>query len=180
METLHFETWQCIHMFHMILSINRDYFPTQHLLIGFFFYLIQAVFLWERGNEVLYWSITGINIIFKGTQNTLLSYLENKILLIWFWNNSFQFSMVNVKGTVVLVHAIMAYRKNGGTAPFIPNLGTKQRWVVSCMLQLLHPKYPWKRVCVGTRAGPDTVEKGKISCLCSESRHDSSLLQFIA
>jgi hypothetical protein len=81
----------------------------------------------ERGNEVAYIPITEINVVFKGIQNTLLSYLEIKMLLALYKNNFFGYSMVNVNSKVVPARAMKAYRKNRGTDLLIPNLGTRWR-----------------------------------------------------
>jgi len=56
-----------------------------------------------------------------------------------------------------------AYRGNREKAPLILNPGTKWRWVVNCMFQLLHlwgknPSTPWTGRWVGSGASLDIEE----------------------
>jgi hypothetical protein len=55
-----------------------------------------------------------------------------------------------LKGKVLPVHGMKAYRGNGGIVPLILNLGTQCRWVVSFMMLRLYtwgnsPRHPLNR-----------------------------------
>ena len=71
-------------------------------------------------------------------------------------------------GNVFPVHAIKAYRRSGGLAPLIFNLGTKWRWLVNfhapaALLPGIIPGSHWVGGWTGPTAGLDVSEKRKIS-----------------
>jgi hypothetical protein len=69
------------------------------------------------------------------------------------------FVIMSLKGKVVPLHAIKAYRGSRCADPLILNLGTKWRWAVSFRLQTLfrlgRTCYPFNRAWVGPKASLD-------------------------
>jgi len=51
----------------------------------------------------------------------------------------------NVKSKVFLVHTVKTHRWSGGTAPRIPYLGTKWRWVLSTAILLWIRRVKWQQ-----------------------------------
>lgn len=76
-----------------------------------------------------------------------------------------------VKGEVVPVHVMNAYRVSRGTAPLVLKLGTRCRWVVSFTPRPGKKKFSihWTQGWVGSGTGLDILETRKIPSLCRES-----------
>jgi hypothetical protein len=73
------------------------------------------------------------------------------------------------KGEVVPVRAIKACRGSRCTASLI-NVGARWRWVISFKPRPIYPRLGVED-CVGSRAGPDLLEKREISCPRWYSNH---------